>query len=388
MIYEKQDLYHYLNLYSQEEHVSFHMPGHKGSDFFRRLGYGDYIDRLVDMDITEIPGADDLFDPQGPIKNVMDRYKATYRSKETFLSVGGSSAGNLAAILSSTEPGDAIITNRDCHRSVTNAAKIRGLEIVFTENPLLEDFEIPTATTAQAVEEAFRTAEDQGKNVSAVVITSPNYYGLISEIPKIAELAHARGAVFIVDQAHGAHLIYMDGGRHAAEIHGGDIVINSIHKTLAGFTQTSIVNVCSDMVDVEKLQEWLKMLQSSSPSYILMASLSLNINIMNRYWQDLIGNWQRNLDYFYSEVQKTGEDGEVMVLEDDIFNMFDRTKLVFSHLDIGNRGQEHMKYFMDRNIYFERAEDYCIVGMTGVGNKREDYDRLLEALYSAKDVEF
>ena len=121
----------FVTEHAGKDPVSFHMPGHKGSDIFKRYGYGDFLDRLIDCDITEIEGADNLFQPEGIIADTMEKYRRLYDTKATYLLINGSSAGLIASIMTCTGPGDKIIMARNCHKSVFNALRLGGIEPVY-----------------------------------------------------------------------------------------------------------------------------------------------------------------------------------------------------------------------------------------------------------------
>ena len=223
----------------------------------------------------------------------------------------------------------------------------------------------------------------------AVLITSPNYYGVCSDVEKISEIVHAHGKILIVDEAHGAHLAFMDKitpssdkGRNgdgkvqklAAEVSGADIVILSTHKTLASFTQTAILLVCSDRVDVDTLANNLQILQSSSPSYILMASLDMNARIIEEAGATLFTKWQSDLDYAYGRLRK------IQGLELLETELLDRTKLVFGLREIGISGYELDALLRERGVFCELSDSRFVMAMSGIGSKRKDYELLISVL--------
>ena len=198
----KQSISEFLLQHTAKNPVSFHMPGHKGRRLFAECGLGDRVDCLIDGDVTEIHGADNLFQAESSLRAVMDRYKAIYGSRESFLSINGSSGALIAAILTCVPPGQKLAMARNCHKSVTNGVRLGGVRPVYIYPELLEGFGISGAVTPEAVEKTL-TAEPECR---AVLITSPSYYGITSDIPAIAEVCHKHGCALIVDQAHGAHL--------------------------------------------------------------------------------------------------------------------------------------------------------------------------------------
>lgn len=347
------------------------MPGHKGRRFYEKYApeAAALFDRSPDYDITEIPGADNLFQPETVIRRVMDRYRSLYESRETYLLINGSSAGLMAAILTAVPQGGKLIMARNCHKSVFNGARLGGITPVYAWPEIIEEYGICGEVTAEEVERAVSEAPE----ASAVLVTSPNYYGICSDIEAIARVAHSHGMVLIVDQAHGAHLPFMN-KKLAAEAGGADIVIDSTHKTLASFTQTAIANICSDRVDLDVFQDRLQMLESTSPSYILMASLDLNAQILESRGAELMEQWRENLMYFYRRYK------EIPGLSLMTHPALDPTKLNLDMSALGLAGADLEDELIKRGIYTELTTGNIAMAMTGIGNDKSDYDRLLAAL--------
>ena len=362
------------------------MPGHKGADFFRKYGYGEFLDRFVDCDVTEIRGADNLFQAEGIIKDVMDRYAALYDVKNSYLLINGSSAGLIASVMASVRPGGKLIMARNCHKSVFNALSLAGVDPVYAHPEFLDEYGISGAVTVEEIDRCM----DEHPDADAVILPSPNYYGICSDIEAIAKAVHARDKVLIVDQAHGAHLKFFhtfgfgEGMPKSAEESGADLVIGSIHKTLASLTQSAILNHNTDRVSKYVLEDKLQMIESTSPSYILMSFLDINAEILEKYGEDAIGEWRKNLDEFYEELRQI-PGLKIMDVADDggTAGVMDRTKV---NLDMGAYGidgatleQELQKY----NIFPELYAGNVLMLMTGIGNTKKHFDRTIAAL---KDI--
>ena len=379
----------FLMAHAESKSVSFHMPGHKGSGIYDEFGYEDLISGLVDLDVTEIPGADNLFQPETVIKSIMDRYKEYYEVQESFLSIGGSSSGLIASILAASDKAlsgsGEIAIARNCHKAVYNGAMLANLKPVYVQPSILDlGGGIVGGISAEAVQTVL---ENECRNPVAVVVTSPNYYGVMSDIRAIADICHEHGTILIVDQAHGAHLKMFSKYSHMsnqgetllpAEECGADIVVSSTHKTLASFTQTAIVNVCSNRVDIDSLADKLQMIESSSPSYILMASLEMNIDILEKHGDLLTERWADNLEYFYREAATIPN---LKVVEKSACKeLFDYTKILLDMSEINISGKELFDAVLNRGIVPELWDKNIVMAMSGIGNTREDYERLLMAL--------
>lgn len=365
----------FLLQHADRNPVSFHMPGHKGSEIFRRYGYGDFLDRLVDCDVTEISGADNLFQAEGIILDTMQKYSRLYEVDRSYLQVNGTSGGILAAILASVRHGGKVIMARNCHKSVWNALMLGDMQPVYAQPVILEDG-IPGAVLPREIDRCLQENPDAG----AVIITSPNYYGICSDIRAIADVVHAKGKVLIVDQAHGAHLKFFhkfgcgSGMGMAGEDCGADIVINSIHKTLASVTQSALLNLNSNRVDRYLLEDKMQAVETSSPSYILMSFLDINADLLTDYGPQAIREWRENLDYFYQEAQT------IPGLEIMTTNNMDTTKINLDMSALGISGARLEELLIGRDIFPELYTGDILMLMTGIGNTREHMVRTLTAL--------
>ena len=284
----------FLLQHACKDPVSFHMPGHKGAAIFRKYGYGEFLDNFVDCDVTEIPGADNLFQAEGIIMEAQKKYSRLYQVDHSYLQINGTSGGLIASVLATVKPGRKLIMARNCHKSVFNALMLGGIQPVYAQPELIKEHGIMGAVSPEEIERCIRENPD----ADAVILPSPNYYGICSDIRKIAEVAHRAGKILIVDQAHGAHLKFFhqlgfgDGMPEAAEDCGADLVVNSIHKTLASLTQSAVLNLKSELVDRYVLEDKLQAIQSTSPSYILMSFLDINADLLADHGREAIGEWR------------------------------------------------------------------------------------------------
>ena len=192
-----------------------------------------------------------------------------YGSRKAFMLVNGSTVGILAAIGAHTERGDKILIADNCHRSVYNAVELFGLDPVYLTPETDETSGVSCSVAPAAVESALKTAH----GVKLVVITSPTYEGVISDVWSIAGITHERGIPLLVDEAHGAHLGFSDAFPENATRLGADVVVMSLHKTLPALTQCSLLHICGEFADAGKTARLLSVLQTSSPSYVLLASI-------------------------------------------------------------------------------------------------------------------
>lgn len=228
-------LYKKLIEYKEQGKYPFHMPGHKRQDQLLADPY--------EIDITEINGFDNLHHPEGIIKDSMDNAAAFFKTDNTWFLVNGSSCGLLAAIHAVTDIGDYIIIGRNCHKAVYNAIELRNLKAGYIIPQVIKEYGIHGGYNPEDIENELKRAQMSGEKARAVIITSPTYEGVISDIERIAKIVHKYGSILIVDEAHGAHLgIHQNLPKPAYEL-GADIVIESAHKTLPAMTQTAFTFV-------------------------------------------------------------------------------------------------------------------------------------------------
>lgn len=374
---KNSSLYEFLINHAKSDPVSFHMPGHKGSRLYRSLGYGDFLDHMMDCDVTEIVGADNLFQTEGVLMEVENRYAKLYGAKRSYLQVNGSSGGIIAAILATVPKGKKIIMARNCHKSVFNALVLGDVQPLYAYPEMMDEYGISGPVPAKEIERLLAENDD----AAAVILPSPNYYGICSDVKAISRIVHRYNKVLIVDQAHGAHLKFfhrfgISGFPKSAEESGADIVINSIHKTLASFTESALLNVLSHRVDLDVLEDKLQAVQTTSPSYLLMASLDINAAIIEDYGPTLFSQWADNLNYFY---QKAAETPKLSYMARG--KSFDWSKMNFSLGKLGISGGELEQILIkEYGIFIELYTGSWVMCMSGIGNSGEDMERLISAL--------
>lgn len=234
------------------------------------------------IDITEIDGFDNLHQAEGILQEAQLRANRLYGADETFFLVNGSTCGVLAAIMAAARPFDEILLARNCHKSVYHAAILHGLIVRYYYPKMISEYDICDGVSAEEIGSLLDTYPE----IKAVVITSPTYEGVLSDIPGIAAVVHERGKILIVDEAHGSHFGLSSHLPQGAIAGGADLVIHSLHKTLPAMTQTALLHVNGGRVDRKKLRGYLSMLQSSSPSYVLMASMDACMKFLEEQGQE------------------------------------------------------------------------------------------------------
>ena len=276
-----------LAAYARSDMYPFHMPGHK-----RRTGPEEsFMNSCTDsftnpfaVDITEIEGFDNLHHPEGILKDSMKWAADVYGADQTYYLINGSTGGILAAVCGSVPRGGRILVSRNCHKSVYHGICLNQLKTSYVYPQEIEGLGIQGGITAEDVDRMLNRYMD----TQAVLIVCPTYDGIVSDIEAIARIVHRAGLPLIVDEAHGAHFRYDAMFPVSALDLGADVVIQSVHKTLPSLTQTALLHIKCNRpdggcyADRERIDRYIHMVQSSSPSYILMASIENSIYQMEQ----------------------------------------------------------------------------------------------------------
>lgn len=361
-----ETLYNKLTGYADEDYIPFHMPGHKRNS--EKFGMGSELYR----DITEIDGFDDYHYPQGILREIQEKAAKIYNTEASFYLVNGSSCGILTAISAAVHRDRKIIVARNCHKSVYNGILINHL-MPYYIYPQISEYGIMGQVHAGQVREALR---ETGAHV--VLITSPTYEGIVSDVAAIAGVCHENNAVLIVDEAHGAHFTFHRDFPKAAMECGADIVIESLHKTLPCYTQTAILHVCSKRIDLAVIRRYLSIYQTSSPSYLFLSGINQCIDFMvSETGKKENEIYVKSIKIFRKKLEKLKKIKLLCTDEKDYYD-YDISKLVLCCKEKGACLYERL--LKQYHIQVEMAADDYIIAMTSIGDKTEWYDALYNAL--------
>ncbi len=364
-------LYDKLKNYAKSGVYPFHMPGHKRN----------YIlsDKTIpyNIDITEIEDFDNLHSAEGCIKEIEDFAADLYTVKRAFLLVNGATGGLLASVRALTNYGDKIIMSRNCHKSVYNAVELCGLNPVYIIPEINNNLGIFSSIKPCEVEKLL----SENTDAKLVVITSPTYEGVVSDIKSISEICKKYGVKLLVDEAHGAHFPFSDKLPCEAVSCGADVAVVSLHKTLPSLTQTALL-LTNDIDLEESLSENLSVFETSSPSYIFMSSIEKSLEFINKnkdrfnsYTELLVDFYKKskalkNLSLFYSNKE----------LCDEFFD-YDIGKIIISTQNADINGVELANILRNRfKIETEMSYADYVLAMTSVCDTKEGFDRLNNAL--------
>ena len=366
--YQYDDMLGKLEAYSKENIVPMHMPGAKrNSELIGR--YMDDMPAPYDIDITEIDGFDNMHNADGMIKKAFEKTAVLYGADESLFLVNGSTAGNMAAICGVTDKGDSIIVARNCHISVYNAIILNELDANYVYPQYDDEYGYYKGISLREIKDTVEKNESMGKDIKAVVITSPTYEGNVSDIKNIAAYLHEHNIPLIVDEAHGAHFKFSCEFPQTAVEQGADIVINSVHKTLPSLTQTAVMHINYGYVNVSKVKRYWNIYQSTSPSYILMGSIDKCMSIIEKDGEYLFENYISKLKILRN---KLGQLKNIKLIDSD-----DISKIVI--------GCDNAKILYDillneYGIQLEMSSLKYAIAMTSIFDSAEYYDRFYNAL--------
>ena len=360
-----------LNKFRKKEKISMHIPGHKSG---RGLG-AYFIKNAIKLDLTELDGTDNLQNPTGILKSAQDFCAGIFGANKTYFLTGGSSLGLRAAILGCTNPGDKLLVDRTCHRSVLSAITLGGIEPIFISPVFDKEKGLYIGISAEEINCILTDNPD----IAGAIITSPTYYGICSDIKNIAHSLHSFGKFLIVDEAHGAHFAFSKKLPETALSQGADVCIQSAHKTLPALGQCSFLHTGRDFRFTNRLQRTLKMIQSTSPSYLLMTSLDESARYMNHRGKRKMSVLLREIENLKNEVcEKTVlkfADSSSMNLPCDS----SRITVDFSGAEISGRYAE--KLLIEQfGIYPEMADGRYVVLIPTVANTVSEIRQLKAAL--------
>ena len=372
-----KSLYEKLINYGKSDFYGFHMPGHKRNGEIMENGLPYQID------ITEIEGFDDLHHARELLKEAQERAARVYHAEETCYLINGSTSGILSGLLGCTHKGGRILAARNCHKSVYAAIYMHELDVEYIYPEYDEKTGLNGAIDADAVRRILledRTEHCGKTTISAIVITSPTYDGVVSDIRRIADTVHEFGIPLIVDEAHGAHFGFHPYFPENANQQGADVVIHSLHKTLPSLTQTALIHLNGNLINRERVRKYVHMLQTSSPSYVLMASMDECIRFLERE-QDAFVLYQERLKKLRRELKKLKK---LQLVET---NAYDCSKIVISTKNTV-KGQEvytgkllYEELLTSYHLQMEMASREYVLAMTSVCDTEEGFRRLKEALF-------
>lgn len=368
--------------------AGFHVPGHHyGHAMMKVLNHAEsryepdqWYSAIMQLDVTELSTTDDLHHPEASIMEAQRLAAQTFGAEETFFLVGGSTSGNIALLLTLCEPGDIIIVQRNVHKSIINGLKLAGAKAVFISPEMEENSGLAIVPTVQQVEDALRIYPD----AKAVFLSNPNYYGMSTDLIPFVELVHRHGKPLIVDEAHGAHYGFHPELPRSGLAAGADAVVQSAHKTLPALTMGAMLHVQGSRIQKDLLRQSLAMIQSSSPSFPILASLDISRAMIHTLGARLFEQSLASAASFRSWMKLHSTVIQVMEwpirTANSSFQFVDPLRVVIYDNSGVMSGYELQRRLEQHGCYAEMADPRYVVLVFGIQTSLEDTMKLQYAI--------
>ncbi|PLS03452.1 aminotransferase class I/II-fold pyridoxal phosphate-dependent enzyme [Neobacillus cucumis] len=356
-------IYEALKGHINKNPISFHVPGHKygGMSSYEK---DEFFRGILKIDATELTGLDDLHSPEGAIREAEELLSEFYQTIKSFFLVNGSTVGNLAMIMAACPEDSTVLVQRNCHKSVLNGLKIAKVRPVFLEPEVNQEWKAAAGVNIETVQQALK----RYPHAKAIILTYPNYYGMVYELKEIIDLVHHYQIPVLVDEAHGPHFVIGEPFPASALQLGADLVVHSAHKTLPAMTMGSFLHVNSNLINIEKVMEYLGIFQSSSPSYPIMASLDISRHYLASYNNS-------DLHFLLSEINSFKEElAGIETIKVLTFpeNLGDCLKMTVQ-TRCGLSGFELQKRLESYGVYTELADPYNVLFIFPLLKKGQAY---------------
>lgn len=383
-------LFEALINHAVQEPIGFHVPGHHGGQALKQELWSDqanhhlieYFYKIMQLDVTELSSTDDLHHPEASIKEAQQLAAKTFGAEETYFLVGGSTSGNIGLLLTLCEPDDVIIVQRNVHKSIINGLKLAGAKAVFLSPQIEMQSGLATIPTVQQVEEAL-TIYPEAK---AVFLSNPNYYGMGVKLGLYVDVVHRHNKPIIIDEAHGAHYGFHSSFPHSALSEGADAVVQSAHKTLPTMTMGALLHVQGSRIQRDKLRQSLAMIQSSSPSFPILASIDISRAMIDALGAGMFEKSLKSAADFRGWLHQYG----TAIREMKISNhtkanamsdlLLDPLRVVLYDSSGRLNGYELQKHLEQHGCFAEMADPRYVVLVFGIQTSSQDIKRLQQAI--------
>lgn len=356
-------LFDFINSIKDQQTHRFFMPGHKGE-------LAGYLKQVAPFDITEIQGADYLYQANGIIAQVEQKAREVFQTGSSVISVGGSSLSIQSMLCACLQEGDSLLCERNCHSSAVNAMGLLGLVPVWLNNEIQEKTQLAQPITKEQVENKIRLHPE----VKAVFITSPNYFGQVADIASIAKVCNKHRVLLLVDNAHGAILHFLKESQHPIQL-GADYCCDSLHKTLPALTGTGLLH-CKEKGQEKNLKQAMELFASTSPSYLLMLSVEDCLHsLLENDVNEQLENLQEHIKKTNQLVKQIGG----TVIEDNF-----HLRLCICMNALGYNAQELTSELRANKIEPEYVSENFVVLLPGFSTQEKEYLKLNQVLGNLK----
>jgi lysine decarboxylase len=375
----KTPLFDALMEYVDNNTIPFHVPGHKKGQGMDNKFKNFIGTNVLSIDVTVFKQVDSLHKPTGPIKLAQELSADAHNADSTFFCIHGTSGAIQAMIMSVVNQGDKIIVPRNVHKSITAGIILSGATPVYMHPEIHEAVGVALNVSPETV----RATLEDNPDAKAVLIINPTYYGVSTDIAKIADIVHEYEIPLIVDEAHGPHLHFNNRLPICAMDAGADMCAQSTHKIVGSMTQASLLHVRKGLVDVNRVKTVMSLLQTTSPSYILLASLDVARRQMAIEGKELLDNTIELANYAREKINNIKGYycfGKEVIGKPGAYS-FDPTKITITCKDLGISGNELERILAEK--YFiqpEMSDLYNVLCVFSLGDTKENVDTLINAL--------
>lgn len=351
-----------------KDDYAFGMPAHKGKKYF---------DLDIKRDLTEFLDTDNLLNPQGAIKKSQEEVSEIFSSKYSFYIPNGSSGAINIAISTLAKRKDNILVQRNTHKSVMNSIIINDLNPVYINTKYDEENALFLGIELENLKNIL-----EENSIQIAIFVSPNYYGGILKLKEIVRLCHSHNVYVIIDEAHGSHLYFSHMKEFCANFSGADIVINSTHKTIPSLTQTALLHVNNDRVDVDKLKKVINIYTTTSPSYLFLISQEEGIDYM-------VKEGYKKLEILRKELDKISKDMGIMSynINDSTIASYDTMKFLF-RLPILSGIEIVKKFHLEYNIRLEMGDLYYALAIFSPLTEICELRKFIDVILSLRNGEY
>lgn len=371
---DRAPLFEKLVEHRKNSNSSFHVPGHKSGQGLAPIAR-EWLQQVMYIDYTEITGLDDLHHPEGVIEEAQTLAAGCYGAEATFFLVGGSTAGNQAMLLTVCEPGDLILVQRNVHKSVLHGLMLAGARAVF----LPPKWDPITGQSVGVHLTDVEMALMLYPEAKGLLLTNPNYFGMGIDLKPFAELLHSNGKLLLVDEAHGAHYGFHPDLPQSALSAGADAVVQSTHKMLTAMTMGAMLHIQGNRISTGMLKQRLSMIQSSSPSYPILASLDLARMQMHTMGEALLEQGLAAAKHFKEGVQALGA---FQLLSEELpehCESYDPFKVAVRDLQGLLSGDALRNELEKHGCFVEMADPHYVLLLFSLASTIEDADRAIRA---------
>ncbi|GAA0743895.1 aminotransferase class I/II-fold pyridoxal phosphate-dependent enzyme [Clostridium oceanicum] len=373
--------------YIKEKNTLFCMPGHKGGlGFLFTYEGNEFIKNMIEFDLTEVEGLDNLHHSSGIINESCNMLSRLYNSKKSYFLVNGSTSGNLSMIFAAFNEGDKILVERNCHRSIFNGIILRKLKPLYIKDIVYERYNAPLALDTENCLKLIR----ENKDAKGIVLTYPNYYGICSNLKEIVSEAKKYNMKVLVDSAHGAHFGISENLPENPLDIGADMVVMSAHKTLPSLTQTAFLHIGKEStVNMDKVDFYVSAFLSTSPSYLFLCSMDYSRFYLEKWGENHYNKLIQIADIYREKINKL-DIFHVIGKEDigilnkyygsrDDLNDIDLTRYVIN-VEEGFSGNKLYDYLKEKGIQCEMSDSFNVICILSTFQGEKQLDKLYKVL--------